>query len=179
MAPSLPSHQGSSCKHTRLCFTNAARLPRACPTLAAARRAQQTCSSASAGDPGYTAAGDPQQVQSDMATLAVLRIGLRLLHTDPATPMCHLQGPDLVSSVLNSCLAATAHLTDQVVTRLADALQTVAPPDAPRSKVRPASVRPQPGRQLLVCQHRLHVQCGHISSGGWHPVFLLLHQPMR
>lgn len=48
---------------------------------------------------------------------------------------CLLQGPDFVSSMLNSCLNATAHVADTAVGRLADALQSVAPAAAPRHKV--------------------------------------------
>lgn len=41
----------------------------------------------------------------------------------------------MVDSMLNACLSTTARITDAVVSRLVDALQSVAPPQAPRSKV--------------------------------------------
>jgi hypothetical protein len=55
----------------------------------------------------------------------------------------HVQEPDLLSGMLNSCLAATARWSDMAVSKLADALQAVAPPQAPRQKVR--HIRAQSG----------------------------------
>lgn len=45
------------------------------------------------------------------------------------------QQGDLVSGMLNSCLSAAAHVAETAVSRLADALQSVAPPAAPRHKI--------------------------------------------
>lgn len=44
-----------------------------------------------------------------------------------------------MGGVLDSCLRSAARITDTAVSRLADVLQTLAPPDAPRHKVRVAN----------------------------------------
>lgn len=44
----------------------------------------------------------------------------------------------MVSGVLDTCLSATAGITAAAVGRLADALQGVAPPSAPRHKIEAA-----------------------------------------
>jgi hypothetical protein len=100
---------------------------------------------------------------ADMVTLSAQCCQIVSIHAkmfaDLHATTFGMQGPDLISSMLNSCLSTTARVADTAVGRLADVLQSVAPAAAPRHKVSQTQILLQLHLWLSSCMHISLIAC--------------------